>query len=129
MKRARLLCAQARSLRVRAASAVLSAGQLRARLRTEWLRRFTTDDPLGPTVVSCAWCGRMRTANGRLWVMSPARPEITRELRVSHGMCPVCRKHRWLGAATEKEAMLVGACIESALSGSHELIAAATASK
>jgi len=127
--RARLLCAQARSLKVRAALAVLVARQLRATLRTGWLRRFTTDDPLGLTVVSCAWCGRMRTADGRLWVMSPTSPEIMRALRVSHGMCPVCKKHRWLSAAPEKQAMMVGACVESPLSGSHELTAAAVAAE
>ena len=126
---ARLLCAQARSLRVRAALAVLAARQLRARLKDGWLRRFTTDDPLGPTVVSCAWCGRMRTADGRHWVMSPTSAENMRALRVSHGMCPVCRKHRWLSASTEQQAMMIGACVESVLSGSHELTAAPVAAE
>jgi hypothetical protein len=107
--RARLLCAEARYLKVRAAAAALDSKQLREKLVESWLRRFTSDDPLGLTVVCCAWCGRMRTADGKLWLKRRTRmPEIARDLRVSHGICPACRNQKWLSTPVEGEAMVAG---------------------
>ena len=91
------------------------AKQLRAKIAHRWLTRFTCDDPLGLTVVRCAWCGRMRTSDGKLWLISAASAsEITRSLRVSHGLCPGCKKQKWLSASVENQAMLAGGCVESA---------------
>jgi hypothetical protein len=112
--RARLLCSQARYLETRAAAAVVLAKQLRAKLTSSWLRRFTTNDALGLTVVRCAWCGRMRTADGKLWLKSRAStPEFIRTLRVSHGMCPACKNQKWLSESAE-DVMITGACVEPA---------------
>jgi len=127
--RARLLCAEARYLKERAASAVQCAQRLRASCAASWMRRFTSADPLGPTMVRCAWCGRMRTSDGKLWLMSPAGAQPVMEVvRVSHGMCPLCRKQKWLNGPRQSDALLADACVVR-VSGSEKVRVAAVAAE
>ena len=66
-----------------------------------------------PAVI-CAHCRRLRTASGR-WVLD-TRPQITRTLFVSHGICPECMERlfpEFCGPPTAAERQLVSSDSEN----------------
>jgi hypothetical protein len=81
---------RAEALRTRAAGTLRAAREVVAGSEAARLARYGQPAGAHVVVAPCAWCGRVRSADGLAWRAVVIRASVGGPVRATHTICPQC---------------------------------------